>query len=160
MSLNIYVGKENLPSDKVFLFDADAAFTGIPLKNDEFTQLVLREIEKAEYVDKEVFRDQFGRGLYSDCLSTSSKILLLVHYKPEVVISAMELGDNATDILIKLTEGSIFYPDVNVNLEAPGVDLIINGVHCADCDEVEWRLGEIEMELLGYKGAADEGSEI
>lgn len=63
MSLSIYIGKRNLPADQVFLFDANAAFTGIPLMDDEFTKLVLKEVEDAEYVDKETFRDRFGRGL-------------------------------------------------------------------------------------------------
>lgn len=149
MSLNIYIGKGNLPVNKVFLFDADAAFTGTSLKDDEFTKFVLKEVEDAEYVDRTTFRDRFGRGLYSDCLSTSSKILLLVHYKPEVIVNAMELGDNAITLLLTLTEGSMFYPDVNVMLEKPDVDIMINGVHCTCCDEIEWRLEEIGRELLG-----------
>lgn len=149
MSLNIYIGKGNLPVNKVFLFDADAAFTGTSLKDDEFTKFVLKEVEDAEYVDRTTFRDRFGRGLYSDCLSTSSKILLLVHYKPEVIVNAMELGDNAITLLLTLTEGSVFYPDVNVMLEKPDVDIMINGVHCTCCDEIEWRLEEIGRELLG-----------
>lgn len=149
MSLNIYIGKGNLPVNEVFLFDADAAFTGTSLKDDEFTKFVLKEVEDAEYVDRTTFRDRFGRGLYSDCLSTSSKILLLVHYKPEVIVNAMELGDNAITLLLTLTEGSVFYPDVNVMLEKPDVDIMINGVHCTCCDEIEWRLEEIGRELLG-----------
>ena len=149
MSLNIYIGKGNLPVNKVFLFDADAAFTGTSLKDDEFTKFVLKEVEDAEYVDRTTFRDRFGRGLYSDCLSTSSKILLLVHYKPEVIVNGMELGDNAITLLLTLTEGSVFYPDVNVMLEKPDVDIMINGVHCTCCDEIEWRLEEIGRELLG-----------
>ena len=156
MSLNIYIGKGNLPVNKVFLFDADAAFTGTSLKDDEFTKFVLKEVEDAEYVDRTTFRDRFGRGLYSDCLSTSSKILLLVHYKPEVIVNAMELGDNAITLLLTLTEGSVFYPDVNVMLEKPDVDIMINGVHCTCCDEIEWRLEEIGRELLGCEEAMDE----
>lgn len=154
MSLNVYVGKENLPSDKLFLFDADAAFMGTSLKNDGFTERVLREVEKAEYVDAGIFRDRFGRGLYSDCLSTSAKILLMVYYRPDVVVNCMELGGNATVLLLQLTEGCVFYPDASMDLGAPNVDLMINGIHCRNCDEVEWRLAEIEMEMLG--GGIDE----
>lgn len=160
MSLSVYIGKRNLPADQVFLFDANAAFTGIPLMDDEFTKLVLKEVEDAEYVDKETFRDRFGRGLYSDCLSTSSKILLLVHYRPEAIVNAMELGDNAVTLLLTLTEGNVFYPDANVMLEKPDVDIMINGVHCTCCDEIEWRLEEIGRELLGCEEAMDEKIEV
>ncbi len=54
----------------------------------------------------------------------------------------MELRDNAVTLLLTLIEG-------NVMLEAPDMDIMINGVHCTCCDEIEWRLKEIGRELLG-----------
>ena len=54
----------------------------------------------------------------------------------------MELRDNAVTLLLTLIEG-------NVMLEAPDMDIMINGVHCTCCDEIEWRLEEIGRELLG-----------
>ena len=54
----------------------------------------------------------------------------------------MELRDNAVTLLLTLIEG-------NVMLEAPDMDIMINGVICTCCDEIEWILEEIGRELLG-----------
>lgn len=79
MSLNIFIDEQNVDKSRL-IFDVESFFTGTFLRNDDFTRRVLKEIEDAKYQNEVTFIDRFGLGLYTSCLSTTSKILLAVKY--------------------------------------------------------------------------------
>lgn len=74
--LNIWVGRNYIPKNLQFIYDPDSINSFIKLDNsDEFVILVLNKIEKATIQDDETFIDRFGRGLFKQYLSTTTKIL-------------------------------------------------------------------------------------
>lgn len=108
--LHLYVGDSSLiPKDLKFIKDAEAEFVDTKLRDDEFTRTVLRELEQAEYVDEEVFKDRFGRELYSSCLSTGLKTLLLLAYNPTAVVDCNELGISGWGFLSLLKDGYAYF---------------------------------------------------
>lgn len=93
--VNFYVGKNNIPIDKYFVFDVERVFPRVIISGTPFQKLVLQEIEKGQYYSESMFRDRFGGCLYYDALSTGSKALLLTDYLKDSIINFDEVGDNA-----------------------------------------------------------------
>ena len=139
--LNLWFGKENLPKNLEFVFDIEAAFTGMKLQDTYFTRKVMEEIEEGRFLDQEIFQDRFGRGLYSGLLSTGSKILLYVERYPDKIVNASELGTNAVGLLLYLPEGNVYFPEYReVNLYCPEVQemsISVNGIVCDSYDMLE-----------------------
>jgi hypothetical protein len=110
--LNIYTDKNliTLPMIK----DPEIVFRGIKLENTDFTQKVITKIEKGKYIDDEVFEDRFGRNLYLTCMSTTSKILILLSRYKDYAILCDELGKNGLNLLLELEDGNAYFENRDV----------------------------------------------
>lgn len=147
MSLNVYIGKENLPADKKFIYDVDTFFSGILLRNEPFTERVLQEVEYASYVDGQQFRDQFGRLLPAFYLSTSSKLLLTAARHPDLVLNCSEIGKNAIALFLELSDAELYFGSGFFTFRGSGkCDAVVNGVHCDSVAEVDYRISLYEVD--------------
>ena len=138
--LNIYVDNNynDIPN---FVFDVEAFFGFTKLKDDEFTRLVLKELEQGEYVSEYSFKDRFGEGLRSIHLSTGSKILLCVYYYPEYTFNGVELGANGYHLLTKCPTGSIYFQcPINDFYDEFINGCKVNNVICNNVNEVNYQL--------------------
>lgn len=138
MSVSLYIGKKNVNLNLEFIQDVDAFCMGLRLKNTEFVRMVLQEVEQAEYLAEDVFKDRFGRGLYVTCLSTSSKALIALYQNPDTIINCTEIGRNALDYILSCRQCHAYFErndfEFQRELEEP---IFINGVKCYDLDDVD-----------------------
>ena len=135
--MNIYIGKENLPKDAKLIFDVERFFPQVLIRDCEFNREVIRTIDRGEYVSPTLFNDRFGRGLHSKCLSTSSKILILLNQRPDVVINCAEIGRNALDYIVKCHNGNAFFPNNDFDIQAiPTCSVSVNGKECGSLSEL------------------------
>lgn len=128
MSLCVYVGKNNLPKDKEFVFDVEAEFFRYGIKDCILSKEIMKVIDEGEYVNKSIFLDRFGVSLYTDCLSTSSKALLLLISCKDKVLNFDEVGNNAIKYALEhFNEGNIYISDYYGNIdESDYIDLFMN----------------------------------
>ena len=139
MQLNIYIGRENIPKDKILVYDVEDYFGTVKVKDTLINREIIEIIEQGEYIDEETFKDKFGRFLFIDCLSTSSKILICQSQEPEkYIFNAMELGVNAQPLALK-NKGNLFWKQINefpciVNV-AKDIKININGYLCNSLNE-------------------------
>ena len=149
MALTLYIGQENLPSTVNFVRDVDAFFGMSTIRNDEFTRIVLKHLEQAEYSNSAMFKDRFGGELYTDCLSTGTKILLSANYYPQYTINCTELGLNAWCFVSLLKDASLFFSNWEFELHpCPYVieqdrplDVIVNNTRCDSYYDVNAVIG-------------------
>lgn len=104
MVLTIYVKK--IPKGCDFVFDVEALFKYISLKDDVFIRRVLKDVEQCKIINPTAVMDRVGHVLPVRNISTGVKAVLLNHYFPEKVINCTEVGDN---LLKYLTDGSIYF---------------------------------------------------
>lgn len=113
MSLNVYTRKEDIPKGMILVSDNDSYFSGETLlSGSDFCKLVLRNIDKAEYVSEFCFTGrtkEFG-NLNKDLLSTGTKTLLNIESSPDLCFNAIECGYNAISLLPLIKEGNILMP--------------------------------------------------
>ena len=141
MSLNIYTNLQF--TDKRLIKDVDTFFGETSLRQDEFTLKVLKEIEKAEYVTADTFKDRFGRYLYTTNLSTGTKILLSLHYYTDKLINGALLGDNCIDFIPLLKEGNLYigHRFIEFSTHITDIDITYNNVAVASLLELNERIG-------------------
>ncbi len=125
--LNIYTDLSKIPDNKTFIKDPDLLVNSIILDyNDSFIVGVLGDIEKANIQDKDIFIDRFGRPLFKQFLSMTSKILLLVA-QSDLVINGVELGGNGISYLQHIKDGNIFFTDLPDAIPGTKGNLSFNG---------------------------------
>jgi hypothetical protein len=127
--LNIYTDRNLV--NKPIISDCESVFAGFKLKDTEFTRTVLDKIEHGEYVDEDVFKDRFGRNLYINCLSTSSKTLLLANEYKDYAIDCDELGTNALDLLLLCPNATVYFGNRDVEFKSK-LDCVVR------CNNVEF----------------------
>lgn len=135
MPLCIYVGKNNLPKNKKFIFDVEAEFFRYGIKDCRLSKEIIKEIDNGKYINESTFLDRFGVSLYTDYLSTSSKALLLLISCKDKVLNFDEVGDNAIKYaLTHFNSGNIFISDYYGDIDEDGcVDLVMNDeIHYTD----------------------------
>ena len=152
--LNLYVGNSNLPKSTNLVKDVDAFFAMSTLDEDDFTKLVLKHIEQAEIINSVTFKDRFGGGLYTDCLSTGVKILLSAYRYPQYVFSCSELGLNAWPFVSLLTDSSLYFENEEFELQpcivagkdgSEHLDVTVNGRICHTYEEVNAIIGGYDV---------------
>lgn len=135
--VNIYIGKSNIPKDKKYINDADKFCFGGSLRvDDDFTKMILKEIEKGEILSEYLFKDRFGFGLYVHNLSTGTKAILAAKYFPEYVINLTEAGRNVLEFVSELGDANIYLNRVSVNLHKLSNPICLNGVLYNNLDEL------------------------
>ena len=145
--LNIYIGKEYIPEDKILIYDVEDYFGTVRIKDNLTNREIIKKIELGIYIDEETFEDKFGRTLFADCLSTSSKILICQNQEPDkYIFNASELGVNAHPLALK-NKGNLYLGQVNelpCTMGVPEeVKICVNGEICGCLDEFLEKLEEL-----------------
>lgn len=146
--LNIYIGKEYIPEDKILIYDVEDYFGTVRIKDNLTNREIIKKIELGNYVDEETFEDKFGRSLFADCLSTSSKILICQNQEPDkYIFNASELGVNAHPLALQ-NNGNLFWKQMN-NLPCTvgvpeDIKICMNGY---ECGSLSLFLKKIEQEI-------------
>lgn len=148
MAINIYIGSENLPKDKVLVFDVEAAILAVKITGNAFQKKVLREVEKGKYKDGKFFIDRFGGQLYYTEMSTGSKALFELEGLPDKIINGAEMGFNALRLVTDIPECSIYFKQRDEALPFYGAkaNLYLNGELYED---YSWLNRKIESGVLG-----------
>ena len=103
-------GIDPIPEDAIM--DAEKAFAMSSVRGDEIDRLLIKTIEKGEYLNPYEFIDRFGHKLSTMYMSTGCQSALAVHNRPDLVINCIEAGDNALSEIIKYCErGTIIIPN-------------------------------------------------
>ena len=112
MSLHIYDRKEDIPKETLFIDSNDIYFdANTKLLDNDFTRLVLKAIDKAEYVSEQTFTGRVKRwgALFKEHLSTGSKTLLNIQQHPEVCFNVAECGSNVKQLFAEIKDGRIYW---------------------------------------------------
>jgi len=135
MAINVYIGKESLPKEKVLIFDVEAAILAVNITGNAFQRRVLAEIEQGEYKDEKVFNDRFGNHLYYTEMSAGSKALFELEGLPDRIINGAEMGFNALHLVAEISECSIYFAqrDTALPFHSAKTDLYLNGKLYKDC---------------------------
>lgn len=103
-------GIDPIPEDAIM--DAEKAFAMSSVRGDEIDRLLIKTIEKGEYLNPYEFIDRFGYKLSTLYMSTGCQAALAVHNRPDLVINCTEAGDDALSEIIKYCEnGTIIVPN-------------------------------------------------
>ncbi len=138
--INLYIGKENLPKDKHFIFDVDSAISLVNCSGTLFQRKVLEIVEKGSYYDSKVFTDRFGYNLYYDCMSSGSKALFELEGLDDVV-NCDECGPNALK-MVSLLKTCDFYLSFR-QIELPyyyDAPIVCNGRYYESISTLNWYL--------------------
>lgn len=140
MSLTIYFdGVGPQPNGEVQM-DAEAFFTKVRLDGGTYDKAILRDIEKATFVNNMEYIDRFGRTLPRKFLSTGTKIALALYHQPWVVLNGAELGANALAAIVKHCScGYLFMPAINYHVpcdfEDSAIDVVCHGKNYTSLEE-------------------------
>lgn len=109
MSLVAYA---EIPEGVKCVMSSDAFFNvRTLLQDDDFTRLVLKKVDLAEYGSSNAFVDRNGVLQPKNYLSTGTKVLLNIHYNKDVCFFVGECGDTALGYISYLTDGIVYWPD-------------------------------------------------
>ncbi len=137
MSLIIYTDKSQFDS-KDFISDVNSAFKRCSLKNITFCKMVIKEVDRGEYLGKMSFIDRLGYKLYTKFLSTSSKALICLNEFSDMVIDFCEVGDDLGKYILCHHSGKIYIPSGRLQYvlarHSGSVDVIINENKFKDYD--------------------------
>lgn len=141
--LTIYTDLSDVTKDEKFIKDVDTFFGSNVLNDDSFTRMVLSRIEKGAIFRDNIFTDRSGVRMYTQNLSTGSKILLSTKYYPEYIFNGVELGRNAGQLLSYLDSGSIFIANRGFYLEENELELkySVDDIICNSVEEVNDIIG-------------------
>ena len=141
MSLKVYFkGVDKLPNLPV-LDDVNAWFYYITLDGCAYDKVILRGIEKGEYLSNTEFLDRFGRPLPRNFMSTGSKCSLLVYHNPGSLVNGIELGRNALKELLEHSDrGHLLLPAKNFGMSCKTtnstIDVVCKGKHYTSLHEL------------------------
>lgn len=108
--LNIFTNRKDI-SNMLIVDLNDFYFETCTLKNDEFTKLVLNDIDYADYFDENNYTSK-RKGvcnLHKSSLSTGTKTLLNIYYNPDVCFNMRECGNNVFKYLPLIQDGNILW---------------------------------------------------
>lgn len=107
--INIYIGKENLPEGMDIIFDPDKALLAVPITGTDFQKLIIKEVDKGEYLDDSFFIDRFGGRSYLTSLSTGAKAMLELEAFPNSAVCCDGVGNNAFKYISHLTNCNAYF---------------------------------------------------
>lgn len=140
--LNIYIGKENVPENVFLVYDVDAYFEIAPsINKTELVERVLREVEKAEYVNETTFKDRASRYLDVTKMSTGTKALVLCEKFSQYAINFSEVGSNVWQLLAYVDDCKVYLNDASVfRLYCDLQEIKLNGELVKNSSELNRRL--------------------
>lgn len=129
MAVNIYLGQENLPKDKKFVFDVESAIYLVNVEGTAFQRKVLMEIEQGSYGDSRRWVDRFGSTLYYSDMSTGAKILFELDAL-DMVINCVEIGNNALGLIQYIEDCHVYLDsnDIIVPYNLCDIKIKVNGI--------------------------------
>lgn len=107
--INVYIGEQNLPKDRKFIFDPLPLLSLAKVPDTSFVRKVISDIDRGEYYDDRFFTSRFGGQLWYKDLSAGSSTLLVMYLYPDYVINGIELGTNALAYISLLEECSVYF---------------------------------------------------
>lgn len=111
MSLKVYIESTEIPDDVEVIFDNNTFFdANTKLTDNEFTRAVLRDIENAEYIDEETFKDEMFGVMNRRDLGDTAKALLNLANNPDKCISLIECCERALGKLGSIHDGMVYWP--------------------------------------------------
>ena len=129
--------------DRNLIYDVEELSALLTLENTIVCKEIIKTIDGAEYVDREVFKDRFGRGLMLTHLSTTTKILLALLQMKDYVINITELGTNGVWFLSKIGSVSMYTSRRNFEFISNDFDEIyFNNEKCEDILSLNLKLWE------------------
>ncbi|MGN0153208.1 MAG: DUF4869 domain-containing protein [Lachnospiraceae bacterium] len=135
MSLRIFTDKSEIPSDMKLIDYNDLFFNGQSLADDEVSEIVMREIDKAEYNTENTFigRDKSLGSLNKEHLSTGCKTLLNIISNPDKCFDVIECGSNALSLLPLIRNGNVLWKlPVLHYVGNTSCDIVIHNQHFTD----------------------------
>jgi hypothetical protein len=112
MSLNVYRKIEDIPHNMKYIKCNDMYFdSGSIIGDSEFEKNVIRTIDGAEYINKNIFKSRFEEygNLDKLHLSTGSKTALNIYQNPNICFDVCECGNNVLSLIVKLNVGNILW---------------------------------------------------
>jgi hypothetical protein len=114
------------------------------MNDNDFNRKVIEKIEQGKYQDEQTFIDRFGRGLYCDCLSTTSKILILANQDDGThVFMVDELGSNGFDLLLECKSASVYIENRLLEFCVDGEVMVNNNIYDTDDAVIVMAGGEV-----------------
>lgn len=128
--------------------DPEAAFLTLRVTRSDLTATLMREIDKAKYVDEVSFIDRFGRTLPISRLSTGCKTAIVVEHNPDKIVDLIECGYNARDSIIRnIKSGKVLFRYNDISIDYPGfndygIDVLFDGIHFTSLDDLNLYLSQ------------------
>lgn len=97
--INLYIGKENLPKDRKFIFNVEPYFYNVPFTGTRVQREAIRLVERGQYLDGRHFVDRFGGRVSLSELCTGVKAIFELEGLPDFVVNCSECGDNALALI-------------------------------------------------------------
>lgn len=98
---HLYTNKDRIPKSKTYITNCDLLIDMFGV-GSEFAKKVITSIDKGSYYNDSMFTDRFGGNLYYNCLSTTSKLLIVLEEESDYCIDISEMGDNGIQYLLDL----------------------------------------------------------
>lgn len=108
--ITIFKDKKDIPQNKEYVELNDIFFNqNTVAKLDERAHPIIEKIDAAKLIDKYKIKSRFDdTTLNIDKLSVGCKTVLNVLYYPDKVFCLKECGNNALEILYRLSTGSVY----------------------------------------------------
>ena len=109
--------KNDVPKElfKKAIVRNDIYFNGIKdrlVNMDDSIKRIMYEIDKSKYISGTTMMTRFGEYLDLKYLSTGCKTAINVYMNPNVLVYCVEAGDNAQELILKLSNGNVLIPIV------------------------------------------------
>lgn len=114
--INLYIGKENLPKDKHFIFDVEPYFCNVVLTGTFVQREAIRLLDKGGYLDPQYFMDRFYDKTSVNALSTSAKAIIELEGLPNCIVNCSECGDSALELISIIPNCNAFLEEWTVGL--------------------------------------------
>ena len=117
MSLKVYLNEKDVPDNLNIIKINDAFFdTHSDIMDTPLIREILKEVDKAEYVNNKVFigRDKDLGNLNAENLSTGTKTLINIIEYPNECFDVTECGTNAQQFIKYISQGNILWKFVDV----------------------------------------------
>ena len=140
------------PADGEIIRNPEAAFLELRVTRSNLTETLMREIDKAEYVNEVLFIDRFGCTIPISRLSTGCKTAIVVEHNPDKIVDLIECGYNARDSIIRnIKSGKVLFRYDDISIDYPGfndyaIDVLFDGVHFTSLDDLNLYLSQGMLE--------------
>lgn len=144
MSLVIYYKREAVPCE-IQEFNDSYFDIFTPLEDNSLTREILRDIDQAEYLDKDGFsgRSKSGMWISREYLSTGTKTLLNILAHPNVCFNVAECGFNVLKKLVSFNTGTVFWDNPALTGLLGDCDIQVDGCQFNTIQDLRRYLCEI-----------------